>query len=38
LGTSHHTKKAGIDLSDRSKIEHALDDLSCRWALGQTLL
>ena len=38
LGTSHHTKRAGIDLSDRSKIKHALDDLSCRWALGQTLL
>lgn len=38
LGTSHHTKKAGIDLSDRSKIEHALLDLSSKWALGQTLL
>ena len=38
LGTSHHTKKAGIDLSDRSKIERALDDLSRKWALGQTLL
>ena len=38
LGTSHHTKKAGIDLSDRSKIELALDDLSSKWASGQTLL
>ena len=38
LGTSHHTKKAGIDLSDRSKIELALADLSSKWALGQTLL
>lgn len=38
LGTSHHTKKAGIDLSDRSKIEHALADLSSKWVLGQTLL
>ena len=38
LGTNHHTKKAGIDLSDRSKIERALADLSSRWALGQTLL
>jgi hypothetical protein len=37
-GTSHHTKKAGIDLSDRSKIELALDNLSSKWALGQTLL
>lgn len=38
LGTSHHTKKAGIDLSDRSKIERALADLSAKWALGRTLL
>jgi hypothetical protein len=38
LGTSHNTKKAGIDLSDRSKIELALADLSSKWALGQTLL
>lgn len=38
LGTSHHTKKAGIDLSDRSMIERALGDLSSKWALGQTLL
>lgn len=38
LGTHHHTRKAGIDLSDRSKIERALADLSSRWEEGQTLL
>ena len=38
LGTNHHTKKAGIDLSDRSKIELALADLSSKWEAGQTLL
>jgi len=31
LGTSHHTKKAGIDMSSRSTIERALDDLYARW-------
>lgn len=31
LGTSHHTTKAGIDLSSRSTIERALADLSERW-------
>lgn len=38
LGTSHHTKKAGIDLSDRSMTERALADLLSRWAEGRTLL
>lgn len=38
LGTLHHTKKAGIDLSDRSATERALADLYARWAAGQTLL
>lgn len=38
LGTSHHTKKAGIDLSDRSMTERALADLLARWAEGRTLL
>jgi hypothetical protein len=37
-GTLHHTKKAGIDLSDRSMTERALADLYARWAEGQTLL
>lgn len=32
LGTHHHTKKAGIDLSSRSTIQRALDDLYARWA------
>ena len=32
LGTSHHTKKAGIDLSCCSKIQLALDDLYLKWA------
>lgn len=31
LGTSHHTKKAGIDMSSRSTIERALADLYARW-------
>jgi hypothetical protein len=31
-GTLHHTKKAGIDLSLRSTIQRALDDLYARWA------
>ena len=30
LGTSHHTTKAGIDLSSRSTIERALADLSAK--------
>ena len=38
LGTRHHTRKAGIDLSDRSMTERALADLSARWEAGQTLL
>jgi len=32
LGSSHHTKKAGIDMSCRSTIQRALDDLYARWA------
>lgn len=32
LGTHHHTKKAGIDLSCRSTTQRALDDLYARWA------
>lgn len=31
LGTTHHLKKAGIDLSSRSTIERALVDLYQRW-------
>lgn len=31
LGMNHHIKKAGIDLSSRSAIERALDDLYLRW-------
>jgi hypothetical protein len=31
-GTSHHTKKAGIDMSCHSTIQRALDDLYERWA------
>lgn len=31
LGTHHHTKKAGIDMSCRSTIQRALDDLYARW-------
>jgi len=36
LGTSRHTKKAGIDMSSRSTIEHALADLLQRWEVGHT--
>lgn len=36
LGTSHHTKKAGIDMSERSTIEHALADLYARWEAAHT--
>ena len=32
LGTHRHTRKAGIDMSSRSTIERALDDLYERWA------
>lgn len=32
LGSSHHTKKAGIDMSSRSTIQRALDELYERWA------
>jgi hypothetical protein len=35
-GTSHHTKKAGIDMSCRSTIERALDDLYLRWEEAHT--
>jgi hypothetical protein len=38
LGTPHHTRKAGIDLTCRPTIERALADLSERWVAGQTLL
>ena len=31
LGSSHHTEKAGIDMSSRSKIERALVDLCQQW-------
>jgi len=31
-GTHRHTKKAGIDMSSRSTIQRALDDLYARWA------
>ena len=37
LGSSHHTTKAGIDMSSRSTIEHALVDLYARWELAHTL-
>ncbi len=36
LGTSQWTSKAGIDMSDRSKIELALAELSGQWGLAQT--
>lgn len=36
LGTTHHTTKAGIDMSSRSTIEHALDDLCRKWTWDQT--
>lgn len=32
LGTTPHTMKAGTDLTSRSTIQRALDDLSARWA------
>lgn len=32
LGTTRHTTKVGIDLSCRSTIQRALDDLYARWA------
>lgn len=32
LGTTHHTTKAGIDMSSHSTIQHALDELYMRWA------
>lgn len=35
-GSSHHTTKAGIDMSSRSKIEAALADLYQLWGWGQT--
>lgn len=31
LGSCHHTKKAGIDTTSHSTIEHALADLYARW-------
>jgi hypothetical protein len=34
LGSSHHTTKAGIDLSSRSTIERALADLYAKWEEG----
>lgn len=33
VGTHQHTSKAGIDMSSRSTIEHALADLCARWEL-----
>jgi hypothetical protein len=36
LGTSHHTKKAGIVMSSRSTIERALADLYARWEVAHT--
>lgn len=38
LGTHHLLEKVGIDWSSRSNLKSALDELSQRWALGQTLL
>lgn len=35
-GTHHHTTKAGIDMSSRSTIQRALDDLYARWEAVQT--
>jgi hypothetical protein len=37
LGTTHHTKKAGIDMSDRSTIERALAGLYAQWEAVHTL-
>ena len=36
-GTHQHTKKAGIDMSSRSTIEHALADLCQKWGLPHAL-
>ena len=36
LGSSLHTTKAGIDMSSRSTIERALDDLCVKWAWDRT--
>lgn len=36
LGTHHHTTKAGIDMSQRSTIARALDDLSAQWGWVRT--
>lgn len=36
LGSSHHTKKAGIDVSSRPTIERALVDLCVKWGWPQT--
>ena len=36
LGSSHHTTKAGIDMSSRSTIERALVDLCSQWGLPRT--
>lgn len=35
-GTLHHTKKAGIEMSSRSTIQRALDDLYARWEADHT--
>lgn len=36
LGTPRHTRKAGIDMTSRSTIEHALADLCQQWGWPQT--
>lgn len=36
LGTTRHTTKAGIGMTDRSKIERALGELCQRWGWGRT--
>jgi hypothetical protein len=36
LGTTRWTKKAGIDMSQRSTIEHALAELCARWGWGHS--
>jgi hypothetical protein len=36
LGTTRHTRKAGIDMSSRSTIERALVDLYARWEVAHT--
>lgn len=38
LGMSHHTKKAGIDMSSHSTIARALADLSSKWAVDHARL